>query len=140
MKNVLVICTGNSCRSQIAQAYLEIYSNPTKFKIYSAGVQTHGVHPNTIATMLEDGIDISHYTSNSVKEYIKVPFKYVLTVCDNAHKKCPYFPSSSIKLHNGFTDPTLATGTPEYIMQQYATVRQEIKTYIQQFVVEQNLV
>src|ERR1044071_873434 len=88
MKKILVLCTGNSCRSQIAEGYLRYFSGE-KADIYSAGIETHGVNPRAIATMLEDGIDISGHTSNNVDEYRDIAFDYVLTVCDNAKESCP---------------------------------------------------
>lgn len=84
-KNILVLCTGNSCRSQIAEGYLRYFANQ-KAVIYSAGVETHGVNPKAIATMLEDGIDISNHTSNHIDEYKDVDFDYVITVCDHAQE------------------------------------------------------
>ncbi|PLW90851.1 arsenate reductase ArsC, partial [Mucilaginibacter sp.] len=101
MKNILVLCTGNSCRSQIAEGYLRHFSEG-KANIYSAGIETHGVNPRAIATMQEDGIDISVHTSNNVDEYADVPFDYVITVCDNAKENCPYFPTEAVKLHHNF--------------------------------------
>ena len=91
MKNILVLCTGNSCRSQIADGYLKHFANG-KANVYSAGVETHGVNPKAIATMKADGIDISSNTSNNVLEYQEVLFDFIITVCDNAKERCPYFP------------------------------------------------
>jgi arsenate reductase len=88
MKNVLVLCTGNSCRSQIAEGYLRYFAGDAA-KIYSAGIETHGVNPKAIAVMAEDGVDISAHTSNNVNEYLDVDFDLVLTVCDNAKKAAP---------------------------------------------------
>src|SRR6202000_2344660 len=88
MKNILVLCTGNSCRSQIAEGYLRFFAD-NKAKIYSAGIETHGVNPKAIQVMAEDHIDISGHASNHVDEYIDVPFDYVITVCDNANEACP---------------------------------------------------
>ena len=132
MKNILVLCTGNSCRSQIADGYLKHFAKG-KANVYSAGVETHGVNPNAIATMLEDGIDISHYTSNNISEYTRTQFDYVITVCDNANERCPVFPTSAIKLHHNFPDPAKATGTQEEIKSEFARVRNLIKQYCQQF-------
>ena len=83
MKKILVLCTGNSCRSQIAHGYLKKFAGD-KAEIFSAGVETHGVNPKAIATMQEDGIDISMHTSNNVNEYRDIDFDYVITVCDHA--------------------------------------------------------
>jgi len=95
MKNVLVLCTGNSCRSQIAHGYLEYLTDGRQVKVYSAGVETHGVNPKAIATMQEDNIDISHHTSNNIEEYFAVEFDFIITVCDNAKEACPYFPTKT---------------------------------------------
>jgi arsenate reductase len=128
MKNVLILCTGNSCRSQIAHGYLEHFAGH-KANIYSAGVETHGVNPRAIATMKEDGLDISKHTSNNVDEYFEVDFDLVLTVCDNAKERCPYFPTKAKKIHHNFPDPAKAQGSEEEIMQQFRSVRDEIKAW-----------
>lgn len=135
MKNILVLCTGNSCRSQIAHGYLEHFTKG-KAIIYSAGIETHGVNPKAIATMKEDGIDIAHHTSNNLKEYLQIPFDYIITVCDNANENCPYFPGKAQRFHHNFTDPAKATGTAEEVMQIFAQVRDEIKTYCKDFALQ----
>ncbi|MCK6690591.1 MAG: arsenate reductase ArsC [Thermoanaerobaculia bacterium] len=136
MINILVLCTGNSCRSQIAHGYLEHFTGGRKVKVYSAGVETHGVNPRAIAIMKEDGIDISHHTSNHVDEYAGIPFDYVITVCDNARERCPYFPTQAQKFHHNFPDPAKATGTEQEIMGEFRKVRDMIKAYCRQFVQE----
>ena len=133
MKNILVLCTGNSCRSQIAEGYLKHFAGD-KANIYSAGIETHGVNPKAIATMNEDGIDILNQTSNNIVEYQHIEFDFVITVCDNAKEKCPYFPSNAKKFHHNFPDPAKATGTEEEIMQQFRDVRNMIKNYSLDFV------
>jgi thioredoxin type arsenate reductase len=132
-KNILVLCTGNSCRSQIAEGYLKYFCG-TAATIYSAGIETHGVNPKAIATMLQDGIDISLHTSNNIAEYANISFDYVITVCNNAKEKCPYFPATVKILHHNFDDPAKATGTDIEIMHQFATVRDAIKIYCKDFV------
>lgn len=132
MKKVLVLCTGNSCRSQIAHGYLKKFL-ADKAEIYSAGVETHGVNPLAIATMQEDGIDISKHTSNNISEYSTVQFDYIITVCDHANERCPVFPSNAIKLHQNFPDPAKAIGTPEEIKNEFARVRELIKDYCGNF-------
>ena len=132
MKKVLVLCTGNSCRSQIAEAYLRYFAGE-KAAIYSAGVETHGVNPIAISTMKEDGIDISQHTSNNIDEYVNIDFDFVITVCDNAKERCPFFPTKAKKFHQNFPDPAKATGTEEAILEQFREVRQMIKRYSQQF-------
>ena len=131
--NILILCTGNSCRSQIAHGYLQVFVGE-KAVVYSAGVETHGVNPKAIATMKEDGIDISHHTSNNVLEYKNIDFKYIITVCDNAKERCPYFPSNAEKFHYNFPDPAKASGTEEQIQQEFARVREMIKKYCLDFV------
>jgi arsenate reductase len=133
MKKVLVLCTGNSCRSQLAEGYLRHFA-AGKAEIYSAGVETHGVNPRAIATMKEDGIDISSHTSNNMEEYRGIDFDYVITVCDNAKERCPFFPGSAQKFHYNFPDPAKATGSEEEIMAQFRSVREEIKTYCRDFI------
>ena len=135
MKKILVLCTGNSCRSQIAEAYLRHFAG-NKAQVYSAGVETRGVNPRTIATMKEDDIDISQHTSNNINEYLDIDFDFVITVCDNAKERCPFFPTNAKKFHQNFPDPPKSTGTEEEIMQQFRQVRQIIKTYSQQFVTD----
>lgn len=134
MTNILVLCTGNSCRSQIAHGYLEHFTEGGAFKIYSAGIETHGVNPKAISTMKEDGIDISDYTSNNVNQYLDVDFDYVITVCDNAKEACPYFPTKAKMLHYNFPDPAKAKGTEAEIAQQFREVREMIKKYCAAFV------
>lgn len=134
-KKILVLCTGNSCRSQIAEGYLRYFAGD-KAIIYSAGVETHGVNPRAIATMQEDGIDISMHTSNNMDEYRDIDFDYVITVCDNARERCPFFPSSAQKFHHNFPDPAKAVGTEEEIVHQFREVREMIKRYAENFVKE----
>ncbi|MBX7127115.1 MAG: arsenate reductase ArsC [Cyclobacteriaceae bacterium] len=133
MKKILVLCTGNSCRSQIAHGYLEHFSKG-RAQVYSAGVETHGVNPRAIATMKEDGIDISHHTSNNVLEYDGIDFDYVITVCDNARERCPIFPGKAIKFHHNFPDPAKAKGTEAEVTAEFSRVRGMIKAYCQEFV------
>lgn len=136
-KKILVLCTGNSCRSQIAEAYLRYFVHK-KADVYSAGVETHGVNPKAISTMKEDGIDISSHTSNNINEYENIDFDFVLTVCENAKERCPYFPTKAKKFHHNFFDPAKATGTDEEINEQFRKVREEIKVYCKDFI-EENL-
>lgn len=136
MKNVLVLCTGNSCRSQIAHGYLEYFTDGRQVKVYSAGVETHGVNPKAIATMQEDNIDISHHTSNNIEEYFAVEFDFVITVCDIAKEACPYFPTKAKKYHYNFPDPAKTTGTDGEVKEKFRAVRQLIRDYCEEFVTE----
>ena len=132
-KKILVLCTGNSCRSQIAEGYLRFFSG-TKADIYSAGVETHGVNPRAIATMKDDGIDISNHTSNHIDEFAHIDFDFVITVCDNAKERCPFFPTNAKKFHYNFPDPAKAKGTESEITEQFKLVREQIKDYCKSFV------
>lgn len=136
MKKILVLCTGNSCRSQLAEGYLRHFAGG-EAEVYSAGVERHGVNPRAIQSMAADGIDISSHTSNLMDEYLAIGFDFVITVCDNARERCPYFPSSARKFHHNFPDPAKATGTEEEIRQAFDSVRDQIKDYCQAFVAAQ---
>ena len=133
MKNILVLCTGNSCRSQMAHGYLNYFANG-RVNVYSAGVETHGVNPKAIAFMKEDGIDISHHTSNNVDEYFDVDFDYIITVCDNAKENCPFFPSKAERFHYNFPDPSKYEGSEEEIAGEFRRVREMIKEYCKEFI------
>lgn len=135
MKRILVLCTGNSCRSQMAEGYLRKFA-AGKAAIYSAGIETHGVNPRAIEIMKEDGIDISHHTSNNMNEYRDIDFDFVITVCDHAKENCPFFPSHAKSFHKDFPDPAKATGTEMQIIQEFRSVRDMIKSYCQEFVLE----
>ena len=139
MKNILVLCTGNSCRSQIAHGYLAYFANTDNVTVYSAGVETHGVNPKAISIMKEEGIDISNHTSNNVDEYFDIPFDYVITVCDNAKERCPFFPTKAVKFHYNFPDPAKATGTEEEVLAEFRKVRTMIKEYCQDFITKNQL-
>ena len=133
MKKILVLCTGNSCRSQIAEGYLRFFAKD-KADVYSAGVETHGVNPKAILIMQEDGIDISKHTSNNVDEYRDVNFDFVITVCDNAKERCPILPSKAKKFHYNFPDPAKAIGSEDKILEEFRMVRKLIKDYSENFV------
>lgn len=135
MKKILVLCTGNSCRSQIADGFLKHYAGD-RAEVYSAGVETHGVNPKAIDTMMEVGIDISQHTSNNIDEYRNVDFDFVITVCDHAKERCPYFPAKAKKFHHNFPDPAKASGTEQEIKEQFRKVRQQIEEYCRRFVAE----
>lgn len=132
---VLVLCTGNSCRSQIAEAYLRHFAGD-RADVFSAGIETHGLNVKAVETMEEVGIDISHHTSNHIDEYSDLSFDFVITVCDHAEERCPVFPSKAKKFHHNFTDPARAKGTDEEIKDLFRKVRQEIMAYCKRFVSE----
>lgn len=127
-KKVLVLCTGNSCRSQMAEGYLRYFGNE-KIEVYSAGIETHGLNLRAVEVMAEDGIDISGHSSNHVDEFADINFDVVLTVCDHANERCPVFPSHAKKIHHNFTDPAKAVGSQDEIRQSFRTTRNEIREY-----------
>lgn len=137
-KRVLVLCTGNSCRSQIAHGYLKKFGGEN-IEVFSAGVETHGVNPKAIATMKEDGIDISGHTSNNILEYKDIDFDFIITVCDHAKERCPYFPSKALKFHYNFPDPGKAIGTEEEVKNEFTRVREMIKKYCFDFIRENSI-
>lgn len=134
-KKILVLCTGNSCRSQIAEGYLKYFAGNLA-DVYSAGVETHGLNPRAVEIMKEDGIDISNQTSNHVDEYLHLNFDFIITVCDNALERCPVFPSNAVKLHYNFPDPAKAKGSEVEIMNAFRNTRELIKSYSNNFVRE----
>ncbi|WP_073108534.1 arsenate reductase ArsC [Hymenobacter daecheongensis] len=131
MKNILVLCTGNSCRSQILHGYLQQLLG-SQTTVYSAGIETHGLNPRAVRVMAEDGVDISHHTSNHVDEYAAVPFDLIITVCDHANEVCPVFPATARRLHHSFPDPAKATGSEEVVLAEFRRVRDQLKAYAQQ--------
>jgi arsenate reductase (thioredoxin) len=133
MINLLVLCTGNSCRSQMAHGYLEHFTDGRRVKVYSAGVETHGLNPGAVATMAADGIDISGHTSNHVDEYAHIEFDYIITVCDHAAERCPVFASTAVKLHHNFADPAKYQGSEAERVAEFARVRNIIKEYCHDF-------
>lgn len=135
MKNILVLCTGNSCRSQMAHGYLNHFLNEDQATVYSAGIETHGLNPGAVSIMKEDGIDISKNTSNHVDEYASVDFDFIITVCDHANENCPYIPSkNALRLHHNFFDPSKVIGTEEEKHEAFLKAREEIKGYFKNFV------
>ncbi len=135
MKRILVLCTGNSCRSQMAEGWLRFFGGG-KIEVCSAGVESHGLNPRAVAVMKEAGIDISSHSSKTVDELGNIEFDIVITVCDNARERCPYFPARAMKLHHDFPDPARATGSEEEIMETFRQVRDGIKAYCEAFVIQ----
>ncbi|MBL4887271.1 MAG: arsenate reductase ArsC [Flavobacteriaceae bacterium] len=134
MKNILVLCTGNSCRSQMAEGYLRHFAKD-KAAIYSAGIETHGLNPKAVAIMEADGIDISNHSSNHIDEYADIDFSYIITVCDHAQENCPFIPSmNAIRLHQNFLDPSKVNGTPSEIQEAFTQTRNDIKAYCKIFI------
>ena len=133
IEKILVLCTGNSCRSQIAEGYLRFFTG-NEIEVYSAGLETHGVNQNAIRVMKEDGIDISNHTSNNVNEYLDIPFDLILTVCDHAQENCPYFPGKALRIHHNFPDPAKVSGSEKVIMEAFRNTRDMIKRYSKELV------
>ena len=137
MKNILVLCTGNSCRSQIAHGWLNYYTDSSKIQIYSAGIEAHGLNKMAIETMSEIGIDISHQKSNLISDYDKIQFDFIITVCDNAKENCPVFHSkNSKKIHKNFSDPSKIDGDINKIKNSFKKSRDEIRDFCKNFVIE----
>jgi arsenate reductase (thioredoxin) len=124
---VLILCTGNSCRSQMAHGFLQSFDN--NLVVRSAGTAASGkVNETAIAVMKEVGVDISHHTSDKIDKYLGEDWDYVITVCNEANEVCPYFPGKVKKrMHMGFDDPSKVTGTEEFILSEFRRVRDEIK-------------
>ncbi|RKY93088.1 MAG: arsenate reductase ArsC [Ignavibacteriae bacterium] len=138
MKRFLILCTGNSCRSQMAEGYLKSFDK--ELEVYSAGTKPAAkVNPNSVKVMEEIGIDISSQNPQDVNEFIDESFDYVITVCDNAKEICPVF-NGEVKqqLHLPFEDPADATGTEEEVLAVYRKVRDEIKEKFTQFFNQKN--
>lgn len=133
---ILVLCTGNSCRSQMAEGFFRHFGE-AHVEVLSAGVAPIGVDPRAIASMQELGIDISDHTSNQMKEYLDREFDFVITVCDNAAEQCPVFPGDTTRLHWPFVDPYFAEGTPEEQAAHFRTVRDEIGARVKTWLAEQ---
>jgi len=136
MIKILILCTGNSCRSQMAEGLI---SNAfPEMKVYSAGTNPEKVNPYAIKAMGEMDIDISKYTSNHADEYSHIDFDYVFTVCDNAKEICPVYPKAKKLVHHSFTDPADATGTEQQQLKVYVGVRDELATYFSSFFNNEN--
>ncbi|HCY41022.1 MAG TPA: protein tyrosine phosphatase [Prolixibacteraceae bacterium] len=125
---VLILCTGNSCRSQMAHGFLQSFDQD--LTVRSAGTEASGkLNQKAVAAMKEIGIDISHHTSDSVDLYLDQEWDYVITVCGGANENCPaFFGKVKNRLHIGFDDPSHAVGTDEFIWSEFIRVRDEIKT------------
>ncbi|MCY4160605.1 MAG: arsenate reductase ArsC [Flavobacteriaceae bacterium] len=129
MKKVIVLCTGNSCRSQMAQGFLNYFTG-NRHSIYSAGICPHDIHPLAIKAMSELGIDISFHTSNDIKEYLDIDFDYIITVCDHAEERCPIFPNATAKrIHQNFQDPSKMDGNDDQINQAFESCRDKISEF-----------
>jgi arsenate reductase len=130
---VLFLCTGNSCRSQMAEGWARQLKGDV-IEAYSAGIETHGLNPNAVKVMAEVGVDISSQRSKRVEELKEIEFDYVVTVCDHAHESCPLFPGKTKVLHMGFEDPprlARTAKTEEEALAFYRRVRDEVKRFVE---------
>ena len=135
-KRVLILCTGNSARSQMAEGILRNDGGET-FEVYSAGVKASAVRPEAIQAMREIGIDISGHWSKSVNEFAGQEFDYVITVCDHANEVCPVFPGKTERIHQSFVDPPApGVGDEDYRQAIFQQVRDEIRLWMMQFIRE----
>ena len=133
---IYFLCTGNSCRSQIADGFLNALGSD-KYEVKSAGLEAHGLNPRAVQVMQEAGVDISKNTSDVIDPDILNRADYVITLCGHADEHCPVISNKNVtKWHWGFDDPAKATGTEDEIMNQFRSVRDSIKSRIEQFVKE----
>jgi arsenate reductase len=129
---VLILCTGNSARSQMAEGLLR-HDAGDRFEVFSAGTKPSQVRPEAIAVMQELGIDLSTHRSKHVDEFMGQQFNYVLTVCDHANEICPVFPQGTIKFHRSFEDPAACLGSEKEKLAVFRRVRDELREYLRQF-------
>lgn len=132
-QSVLILCTGNSARSQMAEGLLRHMAGD-RFDVESAGTVKSFVRPQAIAAMAEIGVDITGHRSKCLDEFIETPFDYVITVCDNANESCPIFPGPAKRLHWPFEDPAAAVGSDEEILAVFRRVRDEIRSRLERFI------
>jgi len=136
---VLVLCTGNSARSQMAEAFLRRYAGD-RLEVHSAGLEPKGINPYTVRVMQEKGYDLSSHSSKDVGQYLgRVHFGTVITVCDRAEKNCPIFPGVSRRLHWPFDDPAEVTGTDEEKLEKFRQVRDQIEARIKTWLEEDGI-
>jgi arsenate reductase len=130
---ILFLCTGNSCRSQMAEGWAHCLKDDV-LESYSAGMEAHGLNPNAVKAMAEAGVDISGHQSKNVGELMDVPFDYVVTVCDHANETCPAFPGKAKVIHVGFDDPPRlaeTAKTEEAASDCYRRIRDEIRAFVE---------
>lgn len=132
MKKVLILCTGNSARSQMAEGLLR-HDAGDRFEVASAGTKPSHVRPEAIAVMRELGIDLTGHRSKHVDEFTGQDFDYVLTVCDNAREICPIFPARTAMIHHSFDDPAAVEGSEDQRIAAFRRVRDEIRSYLRTF-------
>jgi arsenate reductase len=137
-KKILVLCTGNSCRSQMADGFLKHYAKEEdkNVEIYSAGTETHGVNPLAIKVMLEKEIDLSDHTSDLVDDYLHSGITHLISVCDHAIEVCPVFPEKVDHMHHTFNDPAKASGAEDEILNSFRKIRDEIESFCSNYIKE----
>ena len=132
-KKILFLCTGNSCRSQMAEGWVRHLKGDV-IEPWSAGIEKHGMNDKAVRVMAEAGVDISDHHSKLISELPNLDFDYVVTVCDHAHESCPLFPGRAKVIHRGFDDPprlAAATASEEAAMEPYRRVRDEIRAFVE---------
>ncbi|WP_018133334.1 arsenate reductase (thioredoxin) [Effusibacillus pohliae] len=132
---IYFLCTGNSCRSQMAEGWAKHFGRD-KVEVYSAGIETHGLNPRAVAVMQEAGVDISQQTSDLIDPILLHRADYVITLCGDANDRCPVTPPQVKRLHWGLEDPAKATGTEEQILNKFREVRDVIRDRIKVFLGE----
>lgn len=133
---ILILCSGNSCRSQMAHGFLQSFDS--RLEVHSAGTEASGkLNQQAVVVMKQAGIDISHHTSDQVDKYLHTEWDYVITVCDQANEVCPFFSGKvQHRLHMGFDDPSKATGSDNFILSEFVRVRDEIRNSFFKFYTE----
>jgi arsenate reductase len=134
---LLYLCTGNSCRSQMAEGWTRQLKGD-RIEVYSAGIETHGLNPDAVKVMSEAGVDLTAHKSQHIDEFMDVKLDYIITVCDHAHETCPWFPADCKVIHVGFRDPPKIAkeiaangGSEEEQLEAYRTVRDEIRAFVE---------
>lgn len=133
MRNVLVLCTGNSVRSQMTEGWIRYYAGD-EANVYSAGIEPHGLNKYAVKVMMDAFIDISGHKSKTIDELPAIQFDYIITVCDDAKEKCPYLPGKAIRIHKSFPDPSAFKGTEKEILESFSDLRDMIEDFCFDFV------
>jgi len=127
---ILFLCTGNACRSQMAEGFLKHYLD-NEAEVQSAGIEAHGLNPRAVQVMQETGIDISNQQSQTIDDLDSHEFHYILTVCDHYRKNCPYLPGKAERLHQDFPDPAKTKGDEAEVLQAFRDCRDQIRAYVE---------
>ena len=129
-QKVLFLCTGNACRSQMAEGWAR-HLLGYRLEAHSAGIEPKGLDPRAVRVMAEAGVDISGQRSKPLREVMQIPFDYVVTVCDHAREQCPFFPGGAKMIHAGFEDPSAAQGTEEEVLALFRRVRDALRRFVE---------